>query len=183
MTGRRAVFLDRDGVLNRAYLDNGVPVPPRTADRLELLPGVAETCRAFAERGLALVVVTNQPDLARGALQQTELDAMHGLLREALPLDDIVVCPHDGKEGCWCRKPRPGMILDAARRLGLDLDHSVAVGDRWRDIDAAHRAGVASVWIDWGLDEPLSDAPGARFGSLPQARDHVLMVCGADGDR
>ena len=71
------------------------------------------------------------------------------------------------------------MILDAARRLGLDLDRSVAVGDRWRDIEAAHRAGVASVWIDWGLGEPLRDAPGARFGSLAEARDHVLMVCGA----
>jgi len=78
---------------------------------------------------------------------------------------------------------RPGMILDAARRLGLDLDHSVAVGDRWRDVDAAHRAGVASVWIDWGLGEPLQDSPGARFGSLAQARDHVLKVCGADGAR
>jgi D-glycero-D-manno-heptose 1,7-bisphosphate phosphatase len=105
---------------------------------------------------------------------------MHRRLRDELPLDDIVVCPHDGKEGCWCRKPRPGMILDAARRLGLDLDHSVAVGDRWRDIDAAHRAGVASVWIDWGLGEALRDAPDARFGSLAEARDHVLMVCGAE---
>ena len=183
MTGRPAVFLDRDGVLNRAYVEDGVPVPPRTVARFELLPGVAETCRAFAEAGLALVVVTNQPDLARGALDPAELDAMHVRLRAELPLDDVVVCPHDGKEGCWCRKPRPGMILDAARRLGLDLDHSVAVGDRWRDVDAAHRAGVASVWIDWGLGEPLQDSPGARFGSLAQARDHVLKVCGADGAR
>ena len=178
---RRAVFLDRDGVLNRAYVENGVPVPPRTADRFELLPGVVETCRAFAEAGLALVVVTNQPDLARGALDVDELEAMHTLLRAELPLDDVVVCPHDGKEGCWCRKPRPGMILDAARRLGLDLDHSVAVGDRWRDIDAAHRAGVASVWIDWGLGEPLKDSPGARFGSLAEARDHVMRICAIDG--
>jgi D-glycero-D-manno-heptose 1,7-bisphosphate phosphatase len=178
---RRAVFLDRDGVLSRAYVEDGIPVPPRTLDRFELLPGVAETCRAFADAGLALVVVTNQPDLARGALDPRQLDAMHERLRGEVPLDDIVVCPHDGHEGCWCRKPRPGMILDAARRLDLDLDHSVAVGDRWRDIDAAHRAGVASVWIDWGLDEPLRDSPGARFGSLAQARDHVLDVCGAAG--
>jgi D-glycero-D-manno-heptose 1,7-bisphosphate phosphatase len=181
VTGRRAVFLDRDGVLNRAYVEEGVPVPPRSPDRFELLPGVVETCTAFAEAGLALVVVTNQPDLARGTLDPAVLAAMHARLREELPLDDIVVCPHDGNEGCWCRKPRPGMILDAARRLELDLDHSAAVGDRWRDIDAAHRAGVASVWIDWGLDEPLRDSPGARFGSLAQARDHVLGICGADG--
>ena len=182
MTARRAVFLDRDGVLNRAFVDDGVPLPPRTVADFGLLPGVVETCTAFADAGLALVVVTNQPDLARGALEPAELEAMHERLRQELPLDDIVVCPHDGKEGCWCRKPRPGMILDAARRLRLDLDHSVAVGDRWRDIDAAHRAGVASVWIDWGLQEPLRDSPGARFGSLAEARDHVLQVCGAATD-
>ena len=164
VTRRRAVFLDRDGVLNRAYVDDGVPIPPRPADRLELLPGVVEACSAFAEAGLALVVVTNQPDLARGALEPAELDAMHERLRrEALPLDDVVVCPHDGMEGCWCRKPRPGMILDAARRLDLDLDHSVAVGDRWRDIDAAHRAGVASVWIDWGLGRAAPRLAGRTF--------------------
>ena len=68
---------------------------------------------------------------------------MHRRLRAELPLDDVVVCPHDDADGCGCRKPRPGMILDAARRLELDLDRSVAVGDRWRDIEAAHRAGVA----------------------------------------
>ena len=179
MTGRPAVFLDRDGVLNRAYVEDGVPVPPRTVARFELLPGVAETCRAFAEAGLALVVVTNQPDLARGALDPAELDAMHVRLRAELPLDDVVVCPHDGKEGCWCRKPRPGMILDSARRLDLDLDHSVGVGDRWRDVDAAHRAGIHAVHVDWGLGEPLRDSPDARFGSLAEARDHVLQVCGA----
>jgi D-glycero-D-manno-heptose 1,7-bisphosphate phosphatase len=89
-----------------------------------------------------------------------------------------VVCPHDSHDGCWCRKPRPGMILDAARRLALDLDRSVGVGDRWRDVDAAHRAGIPSVYIDWGLSEPLRDSPGARFGSLLAARDHVLKVCG-----
>jgi D-glycero-D-manno-heptose 1,7-bisphosphate phosphatase len=178
---RPGVFLDRDGVLNQAFVTDGVPTPPRRLEELRLLAGVAETCRSFADAGLALVVVTNQPDLARGALDPEELEKMHALLRSELPLDDIVVCPHDGVEGCWCRKPRPGMILDAARRLDLDLDRSVAVGDRWRDIDAAHRAGVASVWIDWGLGEPLRDAPGARFGSLALARDHVLKVCGADG--
>lgn len=181
MTARPAVFLDRDGVLNQAFVVAGVPTPPRRLEDFNILPGVVETCHALADAGLALVVVTNQPDLARGALDPEVLDAMHAVLLEELPLDDIVVCPHDGREGCWCRKPRPGMILDAARRLDLDLDRSVAVGDRWRDIDAAHRAGVASVWIDWGLDEPLRDAPGARFGSLAQARDHVMRVCGADG--
>jgi D-glycero-D-manno-heptose 1,7-bisphosphate phosphatase len=105
---------------------------------------------------------------------------MHEAMLAALPLDDVVVCPHDSHDGCWCRKPRPGMILDAARRLDVDLDRSVGVGDRWRDVDAAHRAGIHAVFVDWGLAEPLRDAPDARFGSLLAARDHVLQVCGVE---
>ena len=182
MTRRPGVFLDRDGVLNRSFVEGTTPVPPRQRSEFELLPGVVEACRAFADAGLALVVVTNQPDLARGALDPAELEAMHDLLRAELPLDDVVVCPHDSHEGCWCRKPRPGMILDAARRLGLDLDRSVGVGDRWRDVDAAHRAGIHAVYVDWGLGEPLRDSPDARFGSLLEARDHVLQVCGIEID-
>lgn len=179
MTGRPGVFLDRDGVLNRSFTEGTSPVPPRRREEFELLPGVVEACRSFADAGLALVVVTNQPDLARGVLDAGELEAMHDVLRATLPLDDIVVCPHDSHDGCWCRKPRPGMILDAARRLDLDLDLSVGVGDRWRDVDAAHRAGIHAVYVDWGLGEPLRDSPDARFGSLAEARDHVLQVCGA----
>jgi D-glycero-D-manno-heptose 1,7-bisphosphate phosphatase len=182
MTRRPAVFLDRDGVLNRSFVHDGVPVPPRRVEDFELLPGVVDACTAFAEAGLALVVVTNQPDVARGQLDPAQLDAMHHALRAAVPLDDIVVCVHDSGDGCWCRKPRPGMILDAARRLDLHLDRSVAVGDRWRDVQAAHRAGVGSVFIDWGLREPLQDSPDARFGSLAEARDHVLQVCGSAKD-
>jgi D-glycero-D-manno-heptose 1,7-bisphosphate phosphatase len=173
---RPAVFLDRDGVLNEAFLDNGTPVPPRVVADFRLLPGVTEACRAFSEAGLVLVVVTNQPDISRGSLRQGELDAMNERLRKVLPIDDICVCPHDNAEGCPCRKPRPGMIMDAARRLGLDLNRSVAVGDRWRDIDAARRAGVHSVHIEWNHDEELHSPADATFGSLIEARDHILSV-------
>jgi D-glycero-D-manno-heptose 1,7-bisphosphate phosphatase len=174
---RAAVFLDRDGVLNRAFARDGVPTPPRTADEFELLPGVVEACTAFADAGLALVVVTNQPDLTRGTLDPELLEGFHALLRDRLPLDDIVVCPHSGHEGCWCRKPRPGMILDAARRHELDLDRSVGVGDRWRDIESARRAGVVAVHVDGGHGEPLRDSPDASFGSLRAASEYVLDVC------
>jgi D-glycero-D-manno-heptose 1,7-bisphosphate phosphatase len=178
---RPAVFLDRDGVLNRSFDADGVPVPPDSASRFELLPGVIDACNAFARAGLALVVVTNQPDIARGTLSPAELEQMHLVLRRELPVDDVVVCPHDDGDDCPCRKPRPGMLLDAAARLNLDLSRSVLVGDRWRDVEAARRAGVASVWIDRGLAERAPDSPGARFGSLAEARHHVLRVCGAEG--
>jgi D-glycero-D-manno-heptose 1,7-bisphosphate phosphatase len=174
VTRRAAVFLDRDGVLNESYLEDGGPVPPRKADDFHLLPGVVEACESFAAAGLVLVVVTNQPDIARGDLRQTDLDAIHSLLRAQLPVDDIVVCPHDNAEGCPCRKPRPGMILDAAARLELDLNRSVVVGDRWRDIDAARRAGVHSIHIEWNHGEQLHAPADATFASLFEAKDHIL---------
>jgi len=154
-------------------------VPPRDPADLRLLDGVVEACTVLAEAGLALVVVTNQPDIARGTLAATQVEEMHRQLRAWLPLDDVVVCPHDDADGCACRKPRPGMILDAAERLGLDLSRSVSVGDRWRDIEAARAAGVPSVYIEWGHGEPLSSPPDATFGSLWEAVDHLLEITGA----
>ncbi|MDX6204497.1 MAG: D-glycero-D-manno-heptose 1,7-bisphosphate phosphatase [Frankiales bacterium] len=174
MTRRPAVFLDRDGVLNEAFVEGGKPAPPRDPAQFRILPGVIEACSAFAAQGLALVVVTNQPDVARGTLRRTELEAMHAILRESLPLDEILVCDHDDADGCPCRKPRPGMILDAAQRLRLDLNRSVAVGDRWRDIDAARRAGVHAVHIEWDHGETLHTPPDATFSSLFQASEHIL---------
>jgi D-glycero-D-manno-heptose 1,7-bisphosphate phosphatase len=171
-----AVFLDRDGVLNESRVEGGVPLPPASAQAFRVLPGVVEACRAFKDEGLILVVITNQPDISRGILSQTELEVMHDSLRAALPLDDLVVCPHDDADGCPCRKPRPGMILDAARRLGLDLNRSVCVGDRWRDVEAGRRAGVQTVHIDWGHGEPLRSAPGATFRCLLEAKNHVIQA-------
>ena len=183
MAGRPAVFLDRDGVLVESRVVDGVPLPARRPSELRLLHGVAATCAALHEAGLALVVVTNQPDIARGALEPEDLEAMHELLRAWLPLDEIVVCAHDDADDCACRKPRPGMILDAARRLGLDLRRSVLVGDRWRDIEAAQRAGIASVHIDWGHGEGLTLPADATFGSLELAQNHLLDVTGLAGVR
>jgi D-glycero-D-manno-heptose 1,7-bisphosphate phosphatase len=179
MTRPAAVFLDRDGVLNDSALEDGVPVPPRTADAFRLLPGVVEACRQLADAGLVLVVVTNQPDVARGTLDPADLDAIHDRLRAELPVDHVWVCPHDDVDGCPCRKPRPGMILGAAAELGIDLNRSAAVGDRWRDVEAALRAGVRSVFVDRGYHERLTVAPDATFESLPAATAYLLEVTGA----
>ena len=166
---RAAVFLDRDGVLNEVELRDGIPHPPAGVERLRLLPGVAETCHRLRDRGFALVVVTNQPDIARGRQTRDEVDRMHDALRGQLPLDEIVVCAHDDADDCQCRKPRPGMILDAAARLGLDLAASICVGDRWRDVEAAKRAGVAAVFVDRGYGERRPAGADAVVASLPDA--------------
>jgi D-glycero-D-manno-heptose 1,7-bisphosphate phosphatase len=145
--GRPAVFLDRDGVLNEAVLRDGRPHPPDTPDEVVLRPGVATACARLRAAGFALVMVTNQPDIARGTTTRAGVDRINDHLVAELGLDAACVCPHDDADGCGCRKPAPGLILDAADRLDLDLGASLMVGDRWRDVAAGAAAGVSTVWV------------------------------------
>lgn len=170
VTGSRAaVFLDRDGVLNEVELRDGIPHPPTCAGDLRLLPGVVGACHRLRRLGFALVVVTNQPDIARGNQNRFEVDRMHDVLRRRLPLDDILVCPHDDADNCPCRKPRPGMILESAARLNLNLAASACVGDRWRDVEAAKRAGVTAIFVERGYAERRPTDADAVVASLPDA--------------
>jgi D-glycero-D-manno-heptose 1,7-bisphosphate phosphatase len=143
----KAVFLDRDGVLNRAVLVDGRPYPPATLAELEVLPGVPDALAAFRRAGYRTIVVTNQPDVATGRQSREVVEAMHRSLHTQMDLDDIYVCYHTDVHDCDCRKPKPGMLLDAARKWSLDLAESVMIGDRWRDIEAGHRAGCRTVWV------------------------------------
>jgi D-glycero-D-manno-heptose 1,7-bisphosphate phosphatase len=154
---RPAVFLDRDGVLIRAVERDGIPRPVTSVADAELLPGVVEACTELHDAGYLLVCVTNQPDIARGAVDAGTVAAINDHLREVLGLDDVVVCPHDDADDCSCRKPRPGMLLEAAQRWDIDLGHSVMVGDRWRDIDAGRAAGCRTVFVRHGYAERPPD--------------------------
>jgi D-glycero-D-manno-heptose 1,7-bisphosphate phosphatase len=173
-----AVFLDRDGVLVRALAGPGAPRSASTLDELELLPDAAEACAALKEAGFTLVVVTNQPEIARGTVAAGMVARQNDALREALPLDDVVVCPHDDADACECRKPRPGMLLGAAARLGLDLEGSFMVGDRWRDVEAGRSAGCRVVFVDHGYDEPLQSKPDAVVSGVGAAARWILALCG-----
>lgn len=166
---RAAVFLDRDGVLNEVEVRGGTPYPPSRVEQIRLLPGVVEACYRLRDMGFALVVVTNQPDIARGTQARDEVDRMHEVLRGQLPLDDVVVCAHDDGDNCRCRKPRPGMILDAAARLDLALAESICVGDRWRDVEAGKRAGVTAIFVDRGYGERRPTDADAIVANLPDA--------------
>lgn len=181
LTLRPAAFLDRDGVLNDVALVDGVGRPPRGAGELQVLPGVREACERLKACGFVLVVVTNQPDVARGSLSPEMVDSVNEALRLALPLDAIYVCPHDDDAGCDCRKPLPGMLLAAAQDLGLDLGRSVMVGDRWRDIEAGRRAGVATVLIR--NRQPANGAvhPDLEVSSLASAVDWMRDVAQRPG--
>jgi D-sedoheptulose 7-phosphate isomerase len=172
---RAAIFLDRDGVLNRAYVRDGKPFPPPGQKELEILPDVASSLRDLKSHGFALYVITNQPDVARGTLTVDTVEAMHSQLRSSLPIDDIFVCYHDDKDDCACRKPKPGLLFEAQRKHNIDLSRSFVIGDRWRDIDAGHNAGCKTILIDYGYRERKpAHPPDATARSLREAADWIM---------
>lgn len=172
---RRAVFLDRDGVLNRALIRGGKPYPPATPEELELLPGVPEALWRLRHAGFLLIVVTNQPDVARGVVSRDAVEHLNALLAQLLDLDEFRVCFHDDCADCPCRKPKPGLLISAAADHGIDLTQSWMIGDRWRDIDAGHAAGCRAILIDYQYDEraPARD-PVARTRDLAEAAAFIL---------
>jgi D-sedoheptulose 7-phosphate isomerase len=171
----RAVFLDRDGVINRAFVRDGKPFSPPTSQELEVLPGVPEALHELKSHGFKLLVVTNQPDVGRGKQPRETLDTLHRMLRKRLPLDDIFVCCHTDEDRCDCRKPMPGLLLDAARKHNVDLAASFMVGDRWRDVEAGYNAGCKTILIDYGYSEkPPEHEPDLRVSSLREAADWII---------
>jgi len=173
MTGR-AVFLDRDGVVNRAIVRHGKPYAPHRPDDLKILPGVYDSIIALKQRGYFIFIVTNQPDVARGRVQRPTVDGFHGQLQRELPIDGILACFHDDDDGCDCRKPRAGLLLRAAGDFALDLSRSFMVGDRWRDIEAGKRAGCTTFFVDYKYDEEPPTGYDYRVGSLQEACALIL---------
>jgi len=172
---RPAVFLDRDGVINRAFVRDGMPFPPESLLDLEILPGVSDALIALKARGYLVIVVTNQPDVARGTTSQHVIDGIHGRLKDELAIDAILTCFHDDADDCSCRKPRPGLLLQAARRFGIDLPASFMVGDRWRDVQAGKHAGCRTFFVDRGYGEPPPTSYDFRVASLIEASRIILQ--------
>jgi D-glycero-D-manno-heptose 1,7-bisphosphate phosphatase len=172
--GRRAVFLDRDGVINRAVVRDGKPYPPARLEDVEILPGVPDALGRLRAAGFRLVVVTNQPDVARGTQQRSVVEAIDGFLAASLPLDEFRVCYHDDRDDCPCRKPKPGLLEAAARDGDLSLSASFMVGDRWRDVEAGRHAGCTTIFIDRRYSEPAPANPDVVVRSLPEAANWIL---------
>ena len=168
---RRAVFLDRDGVLNDVVMRNGAPESPRALDQLVLAADIGAVQR-LKDAGFLLFLITNQPDIARGNVTEEYLDAIVERIRVHVPLDDVRFCPHDDADGCECRKPKPGMILDLAREWHVDMPRSFVIGDMWRDAGAARAAGIRSILIrrDYNVDAE----PDLEVTSLTEAVEAVL---------
>ena len=173
-----AIFLDRDGVLNRTMLRQGKPIPPRSLGELEILPGVSAALSNLKAAGYSLVVVTNQPDVARGLTTLDMVEEFHRFLGRQLPIDEFRVCIHDDGDQCACRKPKPGLLLAAPR---YDIRRSVMVGDRWRDVDAGLAAGCrATILVDYGYDEAIPNEPTVRVASLLEASRWILERFGRE---
>lgn len=170
----QAVFLDRDGVINAPIVRAGKPFAPASRDEFQILPGVPEALETLDRVGFLLIVVTNQPDVARGLISREAVEDMHGHLMRTFPLDDIKVCYETEESGSQYYKPQPGMVLDAAREHGIDLSKSYMVGDRWRDVGCGLAAGCFTIFIDRGYAERVPHAPHARCGDLQEAVQIIL---------
>ena len=149
----KAVFLDRDGVINKAVVIDNKPYPPPCLAELEILPGVKEGIILLKQNGYHIFVVTNQPDVARGKTSIEKVQEINDYLEKELLIDEVYCCYHDGIEACSCRKPKPGMIFDASAKWNIDFSRSFIIGDRWRDIEAGRQASVSTILIDYGYDE------------------------------
>ena len=171
---RRAVFLDRDGVINRAYIRDGRSYPPAVLAEVEILPKAELALRKLKAAGYLLIVVTNQPDVATGKTSKFVVDQINEFLASSLPIDEFRTCYHDDKDGCQCRKPLPGALIDSALKNNIDLKLSFMIGDRWRDIEAGAAAGCKTFFINYGYHEKQPDFPDFIVSSLDEASEIII---------
>lgn len=172
-SGQRAVFLDRDGVINQLVVRSLRQVSPRHPNDFLLFPWTIEALTILADHMFTLVVVTNQPDIGRGLMTQSHLDEMHAMLRAVTPIEHIYVCDHDSTQGCQCRKPLPGLIYRASNELGIDIAQSWMIGDQKSDIEAGRHAGAKLIQVMGNGD--LDTAPDVLCQpNLATAARHIV---------
>jgi len=184
MPGRRAIFLDRDGVLVVPEMRDGRSFAPRHLEDFRLYPEAKTALDRLKEAGYLLVVVTNQPDVGKGLISRSTLDQMHDTIRRVLPVDRIEVCIHTQSDKCSCRKPKPGMLLDAARECQIDLETSFMVGDRASDVEAGLAAGCETIFIDLDYVSELKPKTAHHTArSITEAADIILGANQRTGGR
>jgi len=168
----RAVFFDRDGVINNVLFRDGRPASPRSFEEFELSEGIRPAIARLRAAGFLNIVVTNQPDIARNLMLEEHLNRMHRFIKSRLAVDDIIVCCHDDGDDCRCRKPKPGMLLEAAEKWRIDLNKSFIIGDGWKDIEAGRAAGCCTILLQSRYNRQAN--PDYRVDSLNSAVKMVL---------
>ena len=170
---KKAVFLDRDGVINKAIIKNGKPLSPNSLNELEILPGVRQSITKLKKLNFVCLVVTNQPNVSRKKIDKNSVIQMNNFLKNEIALDDIFVCYHDDSDNCNCRKPKPGLLLQAGKKWDVDFKKSFMIGDRWRDIQAGEKVGCKTIFLDYKYNEKKPKKPDFVSDSLLNAA-HII---------
>jgi D-glycero-D-manno-heptose 1,7-bisphosphate phosphatase len=179
----RAVFLDRDGVLNEVITRDGKPYSPDSLGELVIVPNAVQALASLRSIGFRLIMVTNQPDIARGRISRQTVDEMNRYICSVLPIDAVEMCVHDDCDHCDCRKPKPGLLMRAAKRDEIALSESFMVGDRWRDIEAGRSAHCRTILVGDGYAEGLKSQPDITVLSLQEAANWILAQSKEVGKR
>lgn len=172
---RRAVFLDRDGVINKVVMRDGIQDSPRHGGELVIIDGVEEAICMLSKQGFLVIIVTNQPGVKRGTHRKQDVEEIHKFIGNYLMIDGIYTCYHDNEDNCACRKPKAGMLYDAAENIEIDLGSSYMIGDRWQDICAGNNAGCKTILVDYHYPMNKDSCPDHRTGSLLEAAQWILL--------
>ena len=170
---KKSVFLDRDGVINKVYINDGLPESPNSLNELKILPGVRESIIKLKKLNFICLMVTNQPNVSRKKIDKNSVIQMNNFLKNEIALDDIFVCYHDDSDNCNCRKPKPGLLLQAGKKWDVDFKKSFMIGDRWRDIQAGEKVGCKTIFLDYKYNEKKPKKPDFVSDSLLNAA-HII---------
>ena len=170
---RVAIFLDREGTLNKAYIKNGLPISHPSFNKFKILPGVKNSIIKLKKLGFLCLLITNQPDVSRKKIKKNVVKKMNNFIKKKIKLDDVFVCYHDDKHNCNCRKPKPGLLLDGSRKWNINLKESYMIGDRWKDISAGVSAGCKTIFINNKYKELTPQNPNYVTDSLIKAAQFI----------
>ena len=173
---KRAIFLDRDGVLNKTVIKEKKITSPLNLDELKIVPEAKETLETFKKYGYLLIMVTNQPDIAKNKNTKKNVEEINNFLKNLLNIDDIFVCYHDDKDFCNCRKPKSGMLIEASKKHNIDLSKSFIIGDRWKDVEAGKNVGCKTIFIDFKYKEKLKSMPNYTITNIADAKNIIKEI-------
>jgi D-glycero-D-manno-heptose 1,7-bisphosphate phosphatase len=173
--------MERDGILNLPRIERQCQVAPATLAELQVNQAAIPLCDHLKAAGFVLVATTNQPGLSNGGVSRRELDRMHARLRQIFPIEDILVCPHDSGDHCSCRKPLPGLLIEASFKWHLDLERSFVISDKWQDARAAQAVGCTSMmlqspWVGSGHHDFVLSSLAAIAGKILQLQTRHLAA-------
>jgi D-glycero-D-manno-heptose 1,7-bisphosphate phosphatase len=169
----KCVFWDRDGVINYPVIINNVSHPPDCVEHLRLVFGIRQLMDKICKMGFLNIVFTNQPDWKRKLQTKEDIEKINNAIIEYLPLDDLFTCFHDNYDNCECRKPKPGMLLEAQKKYSIDFSHSWVVGDMPTDIEAGKAVGCKTILVDNGFKFSKPCSPDYIVKSIEEIEDII----------